>query len=166
MPLYTITNQDKASKGYGRAYVGSCTITLGARLGRHYYKATHATDKSPELYRDMKETYERVKDRYPTATAVFRELYPATEKAPKGTGALVEEEQALLDAMNGLSIAYNVRRPQALTTASPEAVSAHKAKRAAYYASGKRTCSCGRMVSKGNYAHLKSAIHLKAGVPA
>lgn len=174
MPLYTITNQDKASKGYGRAYVGSCTITLGARLSRHYYKATHATDTSPELYRDMKETYERVKDKYPTATAAFRELYPATERTPNGTSSLVEAEQALLDAMRDLAVhprsdakgPYNVRRPQALTTASPEVVSAHKAKRAASYAAAKHVCSCGREVSKGNYAHLKSAIHLKATVPA
>jgi hypothetical protein len=169
MPLYTITNEDKASRGYGRSYVGSCTITLCARLSRHYYKATHATDKSPELYRDMKESYERVKDKYPTATAAFRELYPAQvvlgEQTPKGARSLVEEEQALLDAMRGLDLSltpYNVRRPQALTSASPEAVSEHKAKRAASYASSKSMCSCGRMVSKGNYAHMKSAVHLKA----
>lgn len=166
MPLYTITNQDPNSAGHGRVYVGSCTITIQRRMARHYYLGEHATDKSPALYRDMQATLQRVRQkadsRGRTTTSILSEYYPTELNCPNEATCTVEDlrarEQALLDSTKRLTLlpCYNARRPQAIATSEEK----REKIKTAYHAA-KQLCSCGRMVSKINSAHLRTAVHLR-----
>lgn len=167
MPLYTITNRDSDSAGHGRVYIGSCTITLRRRMARHYYLGDHATEASPEMYRDMHETLRRVRAGLSGAgtvgstTDILKKFYPVVEATTdlSGKDELRASEQSLLDATKRLTLlpCYNSRRP----VSKQDSKEKRAALKDAYHAT-KTLCSCGRMVSKGNVAHLKTAVH--AGV--
>lgn len=170
MPLYTITNKDTASPGHGRVYVGSCTITLDRRMARHYYLGDHATEASPELYRDMHATLKRARATREwageTTTDILKAFYK-TELAQTETadGRLKLCEQSLLEKTAQLALlpCYNVRRPvaQPKPDQTPESVEEKRAQRKTAYHTTKSLCSCGRMVSKANRSHSKSAIHAR-----
>lgn len=164
MPLYTITNKDSDSAGHGRVYIGSCSITLSRRMARHYYLGDHATEASPAMYRDMRETLKRARSTSEwsrsTTTDILRRYYPAVESPIDGDRELLRtSEQDLLDATKRLTMlpCYNTRRPVSKRDSKEKRASVN----AAYHAT-KTLCSCGRMVSKGNAAHVKTAVHTSA----
>lgn len=176
MPLYTITNKDSDSAGHGRVYIGSCSITLSRRMARHYYLGDHATEASPAMYRDMRETLKRARSTSEwsrsTTTDILRRYYPAqaTEVAQADSltspidgdrESLRTSEQDLLDATKRLTLlpCYNTRRP----VSKRDSKEKRESVKAAYHAT-KTLCSCGRMVSKGNVAHAKTAVHTSKGL--
>ena len=174
MPLYTITNTDPASPGHGRVYVGSCTISLYRRMARHYYLGDHATDASPDLYRDMHATLKRARATREWAGETTTDILKAFYKTELAQGVpginpvmLKNCEQSLLEKTAQLSLlpCYNVRRPvaQPKPDQTPESAEETRARRKAAYHTNKTMCSCGRMVSKGNRSHAKSAVHARGG---
>lgn len=163
MSLYTIKNEDPESAGHGRVYVGSCTIPIRSRMARHYHLAEHATETSPALYRDMHASLERARAsrRYLgyNTTEILRLLYPTSVTAQE-SDSLKTSEQSLLDELQDLSLnCYNMRRPVSETVTEVD-----RAIRKASYHASKVKCSCGRLVSKGNRTHDKSAVHKKGSV--
>lgn len=174
MPLYTITNRDSESAGHGRVYVGSCTITIKRRMARHYYLGEHATKTSPQMYQDMHETLKRVRSeptsllKGATTTEILRTFYVVEASADIAGGKdMKNREQKLLEETQALTLGqtcYNIRRPiaKSMEVLAPEAVEEQRALRKTIYHANKSMCSCGRMIAKGNRAHAKSSVHLKA----